>query len=535
MSDQNNTDPLKDLELAFLPSWAQEPKDAKPYADFVGRDKSRSRSRGDWGDSPRRRDGNRNRDTKRRDDRPNRDRDGERRQGFQGRDGKRSSSKKGNFRRNDVPPRPPLELDAFIRPERNGVEALAKQIKSSGRAYPLFDIARLIIAKGERYEAVFQVKRNEKGNVLQQLFFCQVDETIWLSQEQAIDHILSKHFDTFYKSEKTEIDPPKGTYTFVAQCGMSDEILGPPNYHGYQEKLRRLHAERFARLPFDVYKSRVKIVRDEETVKQWIEQQSFKTDYIAINLPEEAKLETLELVRSHFREHHSANLITRVDTVAIKGSIYAKKSPPRMQNLVRRAYEEQRRFPIKVVNMLSQEFSSHGLQFFKRKKSVTHVSVSRPHHLDLENTPVSESIRGIVLFISETENCTRRQVLEKFAPEGDEKPDSNVSPERTAVMSDLHWLVHQGHVIEYANGQMEVAPKPQPPQQKKKKPKANKKTEVANNKSALEPEENMQLKETDKPAVNNKEGDEPDNPHAGEAQPISGEKVDQENSTSVSE
>ena len=160
-----------------------------------------------------------------------------------------------------------MELDAFIRPERNGVEALAKQIKSSGRAYPLFDIARLIIAKGERYEAVFQVKRNEKGNVLQQLFFCQVDETIWLSQEQAIDHILSKHFDTFYKSEKTEIDPPKGTYTFVAQCGMSDEVLGPPNYHGYQEKLRRLHAERFARLPFDVYKSRVKIVRDEETVK----------------------------------------------------------------------------------------------------------------------------------------------------------------------------------------------------------------------------------------------------------------------------
>jgi len=534
MSDQNNTDPLKDLELAFLPSWAQEPKDAKPYADFAGRDKSRGRSRGDWGDSPRRRDGNRNRDTKGRDDRTNRNRGGERRQGFQSRDGNRSPNRKGNFRRNDTPPRPPLELDVFIRPERNGVEALAKQIKSTGRAYPLFDIARLIIAKGERYEAVFQVKRNESGEVLQQLFFCQVDETIWLSQEQAIDHILSKHFDTFYKSEKTEIDPPKGTYTFVAQCGMSDEILGPPNNHGYQEKLRSLHAERFARLPFDVYKSRVKIVRDEEIVKQWIEQQSFKTDYIAINLPEETKLETLELVRAHFREHHSANLIARVETVAIKGNIYAKKSPPRMQNLVRRAYEEQRRFPIKVVNMLSQEFSSHGLQFFKRKKSVTHVSVSRPHHLDLENTPVSESIRDIVSFIDETEKGTRRQVLEKFAPEGDEESDSKVSSERTAVMSDLHWLVHQGHVIEYASGQMEVAPKPQPPQQKKKKPKANKKTEAASNKSTVETEKNIQVKETDTPAVN-KEGDESDNTHGGEAQPVSGEKVDEETSTSVSE
>ena len=200
MSDQNNTDPLKDLELAFLPSWAQEPKDAKPYADFAGRDKSRGRSRGDWGDSSRRRDGNRNRDFKRRDERPNRSRDGEQRQGFQSRDGKRSTNRKGNFRRNETPPRPPLELDAFIRPERNGVEALAKQIKTTGRAYPLFDIARLIIAKGERYEVVFEVKRSESGNVPQQLFFCQVDETIWLSQEQAVDHVLSKHFDTFYKS-----------------------------------------------------------------------------------------------------------------------------------------------------------------------------------------------------------------------------------------------------------------------------------------------------------------------------------------------
>ena len=399
MSDQNNTDPLKDLELAFLPSWAQEPKDAKPYADYSSRDKSRSRGRGNWGDSPQRRDSNR--DFNRRGDRSNRNRDGENRHGFQNRDGKRTSNRKGNFRKNDAAPRPPLELDAFIRPERNGVEALAKQIKTTGRAYPLFDIARLIIAKGDRYEVVFQVRRNEKGDVAQKLFFCQVDETIWLSQEQAVDHILGKHFDTFYKSEKIEIDPPKGTYTFVAQCGMSDEILGPPNYHGYQEKLRSLHAQSFASLPFDVFKSRVKIVRDEETVKQWIENQSFKTNYIAINLPEEAKLESREAVRAHFREHHSTNLITSVENIALKGSVYTKKSPPRMQNLVRRAFEEQRRFPIKVVNMLSQEFSSHGLQFFKRKKSVTHVSVSRPHHLDVENTPVSESIRDIVSFISE--------------------------------------------------------------------------------------------------------------------------------------
>ena len=145
--------------MAFLPQWAQEPNDAKPYADFAGDDRPRGRGRGDWGDRPRRRDDNRGRDFKGRGDRP-RGRDdrrdgGDRRQKFQNRDGKRPQNRKGNFRRNDGPPRPPLEIDASIRPEKNGVEALAKQIKNSGRAYPLFDIARLIIAKSERYEAVF--------------------------------------------------------------------------------------------------------------------------------------------------------------------------------------------------------------------------------------------------------------------------------------------------------------------------------------------------------------------------------------------
>ncbi|MDP6754349.1 MAG: hypothetical protein QGF56_11740 [Verrucomicrobiota bacterium] len=500
MSEAKNTDPLKelDLELEFLPAWAQKPNDAKPYADYAGEEKSRGRGRGDWGDRPpRRRDDNRGRDFKGRDQKGrgdrDRNRDGDRRDDrrpkFQKRDGKRPFDKKKNFRRNDPPPRPPLELDVAIQPEKQGVESLARQIKHTGRAYPLFDIARLILAKPERYLVLLKTRKKEDGSVAQPLFFCQVDETVWLSEDQAVDHVLARHFDTFYKTEKTEIDPPKGTYTFVAQCGMSDEILGPPNYHGYQDKLRALHAARFARLPFDVFKSRVKIVHDEEIVKQWLDEQSWKTEYIAINLPEEAKLESRASVRDHFRQHHLANVVAGVDDVALKASVFSKKTPPRMQNLVRYELDDQRRFPLKVVNLLSQEFSSHGLQFFKRKKSVTHVSVSRPHHLDLGNTPVSDSIRAIVSFVVENRDCTRRMILDQFAPEPEKPesaeapaegaepaPDASLSPERTAVLSDLHWLVHQGHVIEYANGQMEIAPKPQPPQQKKKKPKPEKKT-----------------------------------------------------------
>ena len=51
-----------------------------------------------------------------------------------------------------------------------------------------------------------------------------------------------------------------------------------------------------------------------------------------------------------------------------------------------------------------------------------------------------------------------------------------MSPEASAVNGDLHWLVHQGHVLEFANGLIELAkkplPKPPKPEPKKVQPPA---------------------------------------------------------------
>ena len=100
---------------------------------------------------------------------------------------------------------------------------------------------------------------------------------------------------------------------------MSGAILGPPNYHDYQNQLRKLHAEKFSRMPFDMFKARVKIVKDEAVVKKWIEEQSFKTEYICLNVPEPLKLATLEEVEKHFRATHKDSIIKPVETLIVAG------------------------------------------------------------------------------------------------------------------------------------------------------------------------------------------------------------------------
>jgi hypothetical protein len=136
---------------------------------------------------------------------------------------------------------------------------------------------------------------------------------------------------------------------------------------------------------------------------------------------------------------------------------------------------------MQVATTLSQQFASRGLQFFKVNRAITHVAVARPRYLDLEATPVSEGVRRIVEFVNASPKCTRKQLVEALAPLPAVQvlpvtPSEGVSPatdappkvnsEVAAVLTDLHWLAHQGHVIEFANGVLETAKKPAPKPEK---------------------------------------------------------------------
>jgi hypothetical protein len=227
-------------------------------------------------------------------------------------------------------------------------------------------------------------------------------------------------------------------------------------------------------------------------VKKWIDEQSWRTEYNCLNLPEPLKLPNLEEVTKHFRQVHLANIIKPVETVRLTGQASRNLRDRELMRLLRQRWEEQKKFPLQIATTLSQQFAARGLQFFKVNKTVTHVAVARPHYLDVEATPVSEGVRRIVEFINATPRCTHKQLLKALAPapaatapaapapeaappaEGAAPTDGSQpvaaatpgavepTPEMAAVMTDLHWLIHQGHVIEFANGLLETAKKPLP-------------------------------------------------------------------------
>jgi len=541
MSESNDTG--LDLEQLFLPAWAQQSSDVNRYADFtgepesgkIGKGRNNDRRRGDFkgnrpprSERPLRKNG---------ESRPKRNDEANTPEAVASDKAHRSERKdrpfknQGNHRGNrngfhrryeDLPPLPEVGLQLV--PDPVVVETLARQIHQSGRAYPLFEIAHIILKRLDRLSVTYSVVK-KAGDVVQPLFFCNLDRTLWLSEEEAMEHVFKAHFANFYETEKVPIDGPKGTYTFVAQCGMSGIVLGPPNLHDYQAKLTKLHSERFPNVPFDIFKSRIQIVKDPEIIEKWKEEMSYALQYKCLQVPEPLTLQDMQSVKEHFRQTHLSSVIQSVDTITLSPDDLRNQPNRIILALQKRHIEEQKRFPLKLVTLLSQKFSSFGLQFFKVDKTVTHVSVSRPRYLDLSSTSVSENVKNIQRFVSEHPDATRNDLYEALIPgykevkatvteqapatetaETTEDTQPVLPPEVASALSslndDLHWLINCGHLIEFYKGNLVLAPKAKTKPPISKNSKENKKSDKQ---EQAKPEEAPAASEEVAPAVPTKE------------------------------
>lgn len=336
-------------------------------------------------------------------------------------------------------------------PEQRGIEGLARQIKNGMKAYPLFELAWLVLKKPERF--LVELKRDSG----QELFQVAADGSVWLHKNEATTHILSRQLDIFYRRERIAADPPKGAFSFIAQCGMSGILLGPPNYHDYQSRIRQVHAERFPDVPFETYKSRIQMVKDEESIKNWKEEQSTKEEFYPKEIPEEAesiRLANIAEVERHFRQNYMASAITLVtEKTALSGKAAMEGSSQAVRSLIRRELEELKRFPLALVHALARAFVPMGLQIFKAHENITYVSMARPRYLDRVRTPVAEGLSSILDYVETHPGISRAELWKTLVARSSLLPKAVES----AIARDISWLIQQGHIVDYAHRGLEMA------------------------------------------------------------------------------
>jgi len=199
--------------------------------------------------------------------------------GGRGEGGPGGGGRGGQFSR---PPAPYISpyFDVTFYPEDVSFAALAKTIRASCRTFELFDIAKTVIGKHDRFVVVIERKREGGAPAEKRPFYVTAPDSLpFESEEDAINHIFRHHLDKFFATEQVETEPPKGSFQVINKCGYTGELLGPPNYHRYNEIAQQHHATKVARVPFDVFLSRVETVRDPEVVQQWLDSMKTTTRY----------------------------------------------------------------------------------------------------------------------------------------------------------------------------------------------------------------------------------------------------------------
>lgn len=583
-----------DLNEMFRPSWTKEgagsAETSRLAASFGDESGDRSR-RGDSGRGPRR-DDRSGKDRGPRTERSGGDRDrGPRRDsrgGPRGKEGGRRDERgprRHEERHHREPAAPPPALEGWkleVIPEPAAIEGIAKQVRSRAKAYPLFELSRLILKLSDRYS----VKLTPLSEETHGLFRAKLDGSLWNSRKEAADHLLAEHLGKFYRRTTVATEPPKGAFTVVAQCGMSGVLLGPPNHHEYTSKVIALHGSKFRNMPFEVFKSRIKMVRDEALIEQWKTDQSTKTVYtpvipgeedlvapapVAIEEPvtetpvakepsevtaeaaipteetapaveeippeatapaeEAASAETesapsegeaaepseetttesssetkglsFEEITADFLANHADNEIEPVSGVlTLSGRVALHGSTKLLRELLLRHLRELDRFPLPLAQAVGKELTALGLQLFKSHKKIIHVSMARPRYLDRQTTPIGDNFRAILEYLEAHPNqrrdkqwaallALRTEVAEPTASgqnvaaevsAAEAAPASVQGAEATpavdeeilkrreqALGADLLWLLHQGHVIDFAMGNLQAATPPKPQPQKKEK------------------------------------------------------------------
>ncbi len=414
----------------------------------------------------------------------------------------------------DDRPQLPSGVKATIEAEDKALEALATHIKTQGRAFSLFDAAKLVLAGEDRHHVRFECEPER----LVGLFLAPSAHALFETKEEALKYLLHKPevISQYYQEETIDLEPPKGNFTSVAVCGFTGEILGPPSHHSYQTASKRLYAERFANMGFEDYKRRIRVDNSPEMVEKWKEQQSKGVRWVYLKgepgpvaaeapaaeaapapegdaaegaeapaepaeAPAAASEETRETfntradMEAHFRRTHGDEVVREVREAVLPGNIRREQVSPGLGRLFRRNLEEARKHLFEISQKIAHGLERRGMKLFKRRAGKMFVSRVKPRAVD-PGVIFSERIKGIVEAVRAEPGIPASKLVEKIAPapaaEGaapageaaTESKAKQFTDEQVAVLRDLRWLSDEGYVIEYSDGPVFLGVQGEPPQ-----------------------------------------------------------------------
>jgi hypothetical protein len=428
------------LELNFVPAWARKPPSSTSF--IRGGDTSRDGARRDRPRGP---------------DRPRRDGAGgpgrPRSPGAPGRDqraprgrdaGSRDSRQRTDFRADRERRQPPLPLHIRFLPEERQVGTLVRRMRAAKRAYPLMDIVGLFLANPDACRVKLE---SDSPNL--RLHQCRACGMVALERETLDTHLLHTHLGEVFERIEFDTEPSIGNFVCVARCGLTGELIGPPNHNTFNTRIDEIHRSRFPSMSFDSYRRRVEMVHDPEVVEAWRESTRKQTGYRRKNAPADAPLLKWGEAVEEFLREVAPGRCRQSAQASLPAALARTTTDERLQAALEAAWMREIRHPHALPIALRGALRRHHFHIFRAGRGTHYVTAVPPAPLDPARA--IESIRGVLDLLEHQPGCTRPQLLETLKP--GTAPDS---AEASELLTPITWLVERGHIIEFHNGALAV-------------------------------------------------------------------------------
>ena len=300
------------------------------------------------------------------------------------------------------------------------------------------------------------------------LFQCKVCGLPALSEEEIRAHLVNRHMDDFFDVEEVDCEPPSGAFVCVARCGLSGELLGPPNHHSFNAKVNEMLRTKFPNMTEENYRARIETVRDAEAIEKWRQQCTRKKIYrrkgatATVAEPVVAPADGVapaEAVESEpapkappmerdvaelvfMREILPEQIATARHLICTAAVAMQTSSRP-LYFALKDTLNRERRFPASLFFALRGAFRHRSLHLFRVNDPKGQDFVMLKAGVVLDPTHAVEALRAVLSFVTEHAACTKAELVVALAGSDEAKMKE--------TLVQLAWLVEKGHVIEYYN------------------------------------------------------------------------------------
>jgi len=338
-------------------------------------------------------------------------------------------------RRDREPFQPVVEVDFY--PEEEPFRVLAQAIRTSFRTYELFEIARLILDKQDRFVCLVRDPAQKEGE--QALLYASVPDGLpFRSEEEALGHVFLHYMGEFFEQDTLEVDPPSGSFQMVHKCGMTGDILGAPNYHRYQALCREHHAAKLGNVPYSRFEQRIESSREEEDIQAWLDKMKTQTRYI-LKENRELIFNNAEDARLYLVTQSKDQLVRPAYSARFSGKTLALLNPSDpIRKSVEVLLENQVKFPLETANHLRGRLRRMHFAVYKRgSKGISFVCAIK-RRFRRPDEVLADNLQELIDFLEAHQNFPAKELPKTYLGiDPDRKPVVESTPAAEEVTKEV--------------------------------------------------------------------------------------------------